>query len=85
MSALYVTCPKCGPLFTFIPQGGQFTVDIKCPCGIKLTHTENCNNSQPAKELIAKFAKQKGIIPVCSLNPKTTENEQGSLLNECMD
>lgn len=51
MSALYVKCPKCGPLCSFIPQGGQFQIEFKCSCGATICHTENCNNSQPKRQL----------------------------------
>jgi len=85
MSALYVTCPSCGPLFTFIPQGGQFTVDVKCPCGIKLTHTENCNNSQSAKELRARFARYHGKVPVQQKEVPLKMNKENNEQGGCFD
>lgn len=81
MSALYVTCPTCGPLLSFIPQGQQFNMEVKCLCGARICHTENCYNYQTRKELQRKLNKLQGKETVCSLNKKFTETEQE--MNNC--
>lgn len=60
MSALYVICPTCGPLMSFIPQGEQFELEIKCLCGARICHTENCDNSQTKRQLQARLNALKG-------------------------
>jgi hypothetical protein len=81
MSALYVKCPQCGPLLTFIPQGNQFSIEVKCTCGVKIAHTENCNNSKPGQEYRQQLNKYHGKHPVQS-TPPFTGNEQGKEMNE---
>lgn len=40
MSALYVSCPKCGPLFSFITQKKGWAFTIHCNCGRELEYEE---------------------------------------------
>ena len=69
MSALFVKCPSCGPLLSFIPQGQQFTIDVKCLCGAHITHTENCHNYPTRRTLNKKINEIKGkhTVDVCDL------------------
>jgi hypothetical protein len=83
MSALYVTCPNCGPLFTFIPQGNQFTVEIKCPCGVKVAHTENCNNSKPGQDYRERLNKYHGKLAVQNTACSVKVNKGNSEQDEC--
>lgn len=68
MSALYVNCPTCGPLLSFIPQGQQFEIEVKCLCGAKIAHTENCHNYPTRKALQTKINAIKGKHTVQSDN-----------------
>ena len=81
MSALYVTCPQCGPLLTFIPQGNQFTIEVACTCGVKLAHTENCNNSKPAQDYRQQLNRFKGKLPV-QQSEVFINNEQEEKVND---
>ena len=82
MSALYVTCPNCGPLCSFIPQGGQFEMNMQCcTCGVKIYHKENGTNYSAAIELREKLARYHGKIPVQE-RESFTKNEQSCSLNK---
>lgn len=81
MSALYVNCPQCGPLMTFIPQGGQFEIDVKCLCGVKIAHKENGFNYETRRIIQAKFNSQKGKRTV-QTNDAFIKNEQEGIVND---
>lgn len=82
MSALWASCPNCGPLFTIMPQGGnQFEIDVRCSCGLRIHHKENGNPGTAYHKNLARF---KGKTP-CSPVQDFTNNEQDSLLNNCFD
>lgn len=83
MSALYVTCPQCGPLLTFIPQGNQFTIEVSCTCGVKLAHTENCNNSKPGQDYRQRLNEYHGKLPVQQKVKPLKMNEEKSEQDEC--
>lgn len=68
MSALYVTCPACGPLMSFIPQGGQFEIEVKCLCGTKTCHKENGHNYETRRIIQEKLNAQKGKYTVSTGN-----------------
>ncbi len=68
MSALYVICPQCGPLMSFMPQGGQFEIDVKCLCGVKIAHKENGHNYETRKVIQEKINSMKGKHTVSSGN-----------------
>jgi hypothetical protein len=43
---LWVTCPKCGPVLAFTPQGRvAFQMELVCECGSKCVHSEGCSRS----------------------------------------
>jgi len=68
MPALYVNCPQCGPLMSFIPQGGQFEIDVKCLCGSRIAHKENGYNYETRKVVQEKINAIKGKHTVSSGN-----------------
>lgn len=85
MSALYVKCPSCGPLLSFIPQGNQFNLEVKCTCGARISHTENCNNSQPAKEYreaLNRYHGKHSAEPV-QQTKVFTNDEHPQIMNTC--
>jgi hypothetical protein len=83
MSALYVKCPQCGPLLTFIPQGNQFSIEVKCTCGIKIAHTENCNNSKPGQDYRQQLNRYHGKHPVQQKVEPLKMNEENSEQGNC--
>ena len=79
MSALYVKCPQCGPLLSFIPQGNEFEIDIKCLCGSRIAHKENGNNPT-SQALQEKINSLKGKHTV-QRNETFNNNEQDEIVN----
>lgn len=38
---LWVTCPNCGPVLAFTPQGrASFKLSLTCQCGVTAVHKE---------------------------------------------
>lgn len=65
MSSLWVKCPQCGMLLSFIPQGGAFEITIKClQCGAIMCHEEKRSSYPTAKDFQRKIHELQGKIPV---------------------
>lgn len=68
MSALYVSCPVCGPLFSFIAQSKGWAVTIHCDCGRELEYQESAVQQNPTftKSEISRRVNRNPLDPINS-------------------